>query len=106
MLLSFPASKIQYFFLQIGMDNINYNPDGVTDDQTHPSGKVSKTFKDLGGSTSPSKILRQISTNVDSSSILTIIRKWSGVILACIALLLVILRWAHQEKLIRNTKER
>ena len=48
MLLSFPTSKIQYFFLQIGMDNINYNPDGVTDDQTHPSGKVSKskTFKD------------------------------------------------------------
>ena len=88
------------------MDNINYNPDGVTDDPTHPSGKVSKTFKDLGGSTSPSKMLRQISTNVDNSSILTMIRKWSGVSLACIALLLVILRWAHQEKLILNTKER
>ena len=90
------------------MDNINYNPDGVTDDPAHPSGKVSKskTFKDLGGSTSPSKMLRQISTNVDNSSILTMIRKWSGVSLACIALLLVILRWAHQEKLIRNTKER
>ena len=88
------------------MDNINYNPDGVTDDQTHPSGKVSKTFKDLGGSASPSKMLRQISTNVDNSTILTMIKKWSGVSLACIALLLVILRWAHQEKLIGNTQER
>ena len=88
------------------MDNINYNPNDGDKISPDPSGNVLKSARNQGGHPSPAAILRQLSTHVDNSSNLARLRQWSGIGLACLAVLLVIVRWSQQEKLIQSHKDR
>ena len=88
------------------MDNINYNPNDNNDDNIDASGRVFKSVQDRRGLSTPTKVLRQMSEHVDNSPNLSIVRKWSGILLACIALLVVIVRWSEQEKLIQDNRDR
>ena len=85
------------------MDNINYNPDGNNEESNNPTGQVFQTSQ---GNKSPAALLRQISSQVDNSSNLSKAKKWAGITLGCLALVLVIGRWSHQEKLIQNNRDR
>ena len=85
------------------MDNINYNPTDSGKEPNDPSGKV---FKNLQESRGPAALLRQISSQVDNSSNLSKARKWAGITVGCLALVLVIGRWSHQETAIQNHTDR
>ena len=85
------------------MDNINYNPNENNEETINPSGRVFKNSQERGG---PATLLRQISTTVDNSSNLSKAKKWSGVVLGCLALVLVIGRWSHQELMIQSNRDR
>jgi len=88
------------------MDNINYNPNDNNDDNVDVSGRVLKSVQDRRGLSSPTNLLRQMSTHVDNSPNLSMVKKWSGILLACIALLVVTVRWSEQEKLIQSNRDR
>ena len=109
------------------MDNINYNPNNADDDDhIHPSESVG-VFKSLRGEEKslrknetkfdpnsdqaplyprPPKILPQVITHIDNSSSFSRAKKWSGVCLACLAVLLVIIRWSQQENMIQINQKR
>lgn len=85
------------------MDNINYNPNENNEEPINPSGRVFKNSQERGG---PAALLRQISTQVDNSSNMLKAKKWSGVVLGFLAVVLVIGRWSHQEIMIQSNRDR
>ena len=85
------------------MDNINYNPTDSGKEPNDPSGKV---FKNLQENIGPAALLRQISSQVDNSSNLSTARKWAGIVLCSLAVVLVIGRWSHQEIMIQSNRDR
>ena len=85
------------------MDNINYNPNDNNEEPSNPSGRVLGNSQENRG---PAALLRQISTQVDNSSNLSTARKWAGIVLCSLAVVLVIGRWSHQEIMIQSNRDR
>lgn len=107
------------------MDNINYNPNNGANDGRNPSGRVGKFQSSRTEETTyntneretpdsdraplypkPPTILRQISTHIDNSTNLSTGKKLFGICLACLALLLVCVRWSQQETMIQSNQDR
>ena len=107
------------------MDNINYNPNNGKDGGTHPSGNIEKFPSSKSDETAhkkndrkyldsdnaplypkPHTVLHQLSTTIDNSSNLSRVKKLFGICLACLAVLLVIIRWSQQDQMIQSNQDR